>query len=117
LTLTRSVALRISDKSDNFDISFYLSSLCQFTPVSSHRFSVAMSSSHVEKTTGPTDNEVRRLHTHEMEIGITDAVQRHVQRHVIAPKPVSQQKLDFEHARPRWMREMAAEAMGVFFYV
>jgi hypothetical protein len=79
--------------------------------------SFAMSSSHVEKTTGPTDNEVRRLHTHEMEIGITDAVQRHVQRHVIAPKPVSQQKLDFEHARPRWMREMAAEAMGVFFYV
>jgi hypothetical protein len=33
-----------------------------------------MSSSHVAQTTGPTDNEVRRLHTYEMEIGITDAV-------------------------------------------
>lgn len=52
-----------------------------------------------------------------MEIGVTDAVQRHVQRHVVAPKPVSQRKLDFEHSRPRWMREMAAEALGVFFYV
>lgn len=52
-----------------------------------------------------------------MEIGVTDAVQRHVHRHVVAPKPVTQRKLDFEHARPRWMREMAAEALGVFFYV
>jgi hypothetical protein len=52
-----------------------------------------------------------------MEIGVTDAVQRHVQRHVVAPKPVSQRKLDFEHGRPRWMREMAAETLGVFLYV
>lgn len=35
----------------------------------------------------------------------------------VAPKPVSQKKLNFEHARPRWFREMAAEAIGVFFYV
>jgi hypothetical protein len=52
-----------------------------------------------------------------MEVGVTDAVQRHVQRNVVAPKPISQRKLDFEHVRPRWMREMAAEALGVFFYV
>jgi hypothetical protein len=57
------------------------------------------------------------LHTHELEVGVTDAVQRHVQRNVVPPKPVSQSKLDFEHARPRWMREMAAESLGVFFYV
>jgi len=57
------------------------------------------------------------MHTHDMEVGVTDAVQRHVHRHVVAPKPVSQKKLDFEHSRPRWMREMAAEALGVFFYV
>jgi glycerol uptake facilitator-like aquaporin len=52
-----------------------------------------------------------------MELGVTDAVQRHVTRHVIPPKPVSERKLIFEHARPRWLREMAAEATGVFFYV
>jgi len=75
-----------------------------------------MSSAHVENghTTG---YEARRLHTNDMEIGVTDAVQRHVQRNVVAPKPVTQRKLDFEHSRPRWFREMAAEALGVFFYV
>lgn len=37
-----------------------------------------------EKSSGlGGDNEVRRLHTHQIEIGVTDAVQRHVQRHVI----------------------------------
>lgn len=30
---------------------------------------------------------------------------------------MSQRKLDFEHSRPRWLREMAGEATGVFFYV
>ena len=30
---------------------------------------------------------------------------------------MSQRKLDFEQARPRWLREMMAEATGVFFYV
>ncbi|ESZ92422.1 hypothetical protein SBOR_7181 [Sclerotinia borealis F-4128] len=58
-----------------------------------------------------------RLGTRELEIGYTEAVERHANRHVVAPKPVSQRKLDFENARPRWMREMAAEAMGVFFFV
>ncbi|KUJ23140.1 aquaporin-like protein [Mollisia scopiformis] len=52
-----------------------------------------------------------------MEIGVTEAVQKHVSRHVVPPKPISQRKLDFEHSRPRWLREMAAEAIGVFFYV
>ena len=76
-----------------------------------------MTTVHVEKAANASGSDIRRLHTHEMEIGITDAVQRHVQRHVVPPKPVSQRRLDWEHARPRWMREMAAEALGVFFYV
>jgi len=63
------------------------------------------------------DYDVRRLRTNDMEVGVTEAVQRHAHRHVVAPKPISQRKLDFEHSRPRWMREMAAEAIGVFFYV
>lgn len=46
---------------------------------------------------------------------ITDAVQKHMQRNVVAPKAVSQRKLDFEHKRPRWMREMAAEALGEYY--
>ncbi|PQE05232.1 putative channel exgression is glucose repressed by Mig1 and Mig2 protein [Rutstroemia sp. NJR-2017a BBW] len=58
-----------------------------------------------------------RLRTGELEIGYTEAVQRHANRYVVAPKPVSQRKLNFEHARPRWIRELAAEAMGVFFFV
>ncbi|TVY81483.1 Aquaporin-3 [Lachnellula suecica] len=76
-----------------------------------------MASSHIENSAHTTGYDAQRLHTHDMEIGVTDAVQRHVQRNVVAPKPVSQRKLDFEHSRPRWAREMAAEALGVFFYV
>ncbi|MCJ1224876.1 hypothetical protein MMC12_001523 [Toensbergia leucococca] len=58
-----------------------------------------------------------RLHTNDLELGATEAAQRHIARHVVATKPVSQRKLDFEHARPRWLRECMAEATGVFFYV
>jgi len=76
-----------------------------------------MSSAHREDAGHTTGYDAHRLHTHDMEIGVTDAVQKHVTRHVVPPKPVSQRKLDFEHSRPRWLREMAAEALGVFFYV
>jgi hypothetical protein len=65
-----------------------------------------------------TGHDMTRLHTHEMEIGVTEAAQRHAARHnVPSRRPVSQRKLDFEHSRPRWLREMMAEATGVFFYV
>ena len=63
------------------------------------------------------NNHLQRLHTADIELGVTDALQRHVTRHVIPPKPVSERKLRFEHARPRIMRECMAEATGVFFYV
>jgi hypothetical protein len=52
-----------------------------------------------------------------VELGITDALQKHISLQVVAPKPVSQQKLDFEYSRPRWLRECLAETMGVFIYV
>lgn len=61
-------------------------------------------------------SQIERLHTHDLELGATEAVQRHISRHVVEPAPVTQRKLDFEHARPRWLREMMAEATGVFFY-
>ena len=64
---------------------------------------------------GSTD--MTRMHTGEMELGYTEALQKHITRHVVPPKPVSQRKLDFEHKRPRILREMAGEATGVFFYV
>jgi len=76
-----------------------------------------MSNSHIENSHGHNRSAVRRLQTNDIEIGVTEAAQRHAQRHVVPPKPVSQRKIDFEHSRPRWMREMAAEALGVFFYV
>ena len=50
-------------------------------------------------------------------MGATEAVQQHYSRHVVAGAPVTQRKLDFEHARPRFLRECMAEATGVFFYV
>jgi hypothetical protein len=62
-------------------------------------------------------NQIERQHTGDIEIGISDALQRHITRHVVAPKPVSQRKLNFEHKRPRVLRECMAEATGVFFYV
>ncbi|ORY10208.1 aquaporin-like protein [Clohesyomyces aquaticus] len=62
-------------------------------------------------------HHVERLHTNDLEIGATEAIQRHITRHVVEARPISQRKLDFEHKRPRWLREMMAEATGVFFYV
>ena len=59
----------------------------------------------------------RWLTAYVVEIGATEAIQQHFARHVVTHKPISQRKLDFEHSRPRWLREMAAEATGVFFYV
>lgn len=64
-----------------------------------------------------SSEHVERLETLELELGATDAVRRHISRKVVEPSPVSQRTLDFEHARPRWLREMMAEATGVFFYV
>ncbi|KAL6719511.1 hypothetical protein ACLMJK_003752 [Lecanora helva] len=64
-----------------------------------------------------TSNHINRLQTNDLELGATEAVQQHFSRHVVAQKPVSQRKLDFEHARPRILRECMAEATGVFFYV
>ncbi|SMQ49973.1 unnamed protein product [Zymoseptoria tritici ST99CH_3D7] len=62
-------------------------------------------------------SRMERLHTHDLELGATEVLQKHVSRHVVAEKRVSQRKLDFERSRPRWLRECIAEATGVFFYV
>lgn len=67
---------------------------------------------HVEFTS--PDSDLRQLHTNDLELGATEAAQQHISRHVVASKPVSQRKLDFEHSRPRWLREMAAEATGTY---
>ncbi|KAL7947500.1 aquaporin-like protein [Trichoderma barbatum] len=64
----------------------------------------------------PTE-QLNRLRTHDLELGTTDAVQKHVTRNVVPPRRVSQRRLDFEHSRPRWLRECIAEATGVFMYV
>lgn len=61
--------------------------------------------------------DLRRQHTNDIELGVSEVLQRHVTRHVVPPKPVTQRKLNFEHKRPRILREMMAEATGVFFYV
>jgi len=53
----------------------------------------------------------------DIEIGVSEVLKRHVTRHVVHGEPVSQRRLDFEHSRPKILREMAAEATGVFFYV
>jgi hypothetical protein len=68
-------------------------------------------------TNGTNGEHLRRLETAEMELGATDVVRQHITRPVVGVAPVSQRRLDFEHKRPRWLREMLAEATGVFFYV
>ena len=59
----------------------------------------------------------RRLESHEIEIGISEALSRHIARHVVAATPVSQKTLNYEARRPRWLRECIAEALGVFIFV
>lgn len=59
---------------------------------------------------------MQTLQIPDIELGITDVLHKHLTRHVAATRPVSQRRLNFEHARPRWLREMVAEATGVFFY-
>jgi len=58
-----------------------------------------------------------RLHTNDLEIGYTEALEKHLSRHVVSPPQVTQRRLNFEHSRPRILRECMAEATGVFFYV
>lgn len=62
-------------------------------------------------------DELTRMQTYDLEIGVSEAIRRHVTRHVVSPKPVSERTLNFEHKRPRWLRECVAEGTGVFFYV
>ncbi|KAL9102144.1 MAG: hypothetical protein Q9163_002675 [Psora crenata] len=62
-------------------------------------------------------DHLERLRTYDLELGATEALQKHASRHVVATKPVTQRKLDFEHRRPRILRECMAEATGAFFYV
>lgn len=50
---------------------------------------------------GNANGSLHRLHAHDIEIGTSEALERHVTRHVIPPPPVSQCRLDFEHMRPR----------------
>ncbi|KAL1998222.1 hypothetical protein VTN02DRAFT_6623 [Thermoascus thermophilus] len=64
-----------------------------------------------------SDDHLARMRTYDVEIGISEAIRRHATRHVVSPKPVSERTLNFEHKRPRWLRECVAEATGVFFYV
>lgn len=51
-----------------------------------------------------------------VDMAMTDALRKHLTRHVFSPGPVSQRRLNWESARPEWLREMFAEATGVFFY-
>jgi hypothetical protein len=60
--------------------------------------------------------EIHRLRSHDVELGLSDVLNKHVARHAAHQKPVSQRRLDFEHRRPLLLREMFAEATGVFFY-
>lgn len=52
-----------------------------------------------------------------MELGVTEATQKHFQRKIVRAPPASPARLAYEARRPKFLREMAAEATGVFFYV
>lgn len=59
---------------------------------------------------------LRRMGTNDVEIGVSDVLQTHVTRHIAHVKPVSQRRLNFEHKRPRVVREIVAETLGTFIY-
>ncbi|KAB8345953.1 hypothetical protein FH972_023005 [Carpinus fangiana] len=68
------------------------------------------------------NNDLNRMETidtaqGDVELGVTDVLAKHYSRHPVERRAISQRQLDFERARPRWLREMLAEATGVFFYV
>jgi hypothetical protein len=65
---------------------------------------------------GIDEARLNRLGTHDIELGVSDVLQRHVTRHVANQPAVTQRRLNFEHTRPRWFREIVAEAIGVFLY-
>ena len=52
-----------------------------------------------------------------MELGVTEATQKHYQRKVVRAPPASKSRIAYEKRRPQILREMLAEATGVFFYV
>jgi glycerol uptake facilitator-like aquaporin len=60
---------------------------------------------------------MEQTQANDLEFGATDALQQHVTHQLLAPKPISQRRLNFEARRPRVVRECMAEATGVFFYV
>lgn len=60
--------------------------------------------------------DLRRQRTGELELGVTEATQHHTQRKVVRAPPASAARLSYERKRPRWLRELVAEATGVFFY-
>lgn len=64
----------------------------------------------------PSNNLDRIQTVPDLEIGVSEALRRHLSRHVVE-KPISQRILDFERRRPDWLRACVAEATGVFFYV
>lgn len=80
-----------------------------------------------------SNNDLHILHKYDLEIGVTDALQRHSTRHVVPPKPVSQRNaslgaqtashgsvLDYltrDILTINSLRECIAGAAGVFFYV
>lgn len=61
--------------------------------------------------------DLRRQRTGELELGVTEATQKHFNRKVVRAPPASPARLAYEKRRPKFLREMAAEATGVFFYV
>lgn len=64
-----------------------------------------------------SDDDLRRQRTGEMELGVTEATQKHYQRKIVRAPPASASRLAYERKRPKILREMLAEATGVFFYV
>ena len=63
------------------------------------------------------DDDLRRMQTGDLELGVTEATQQHVSRRVARAPPASPARLAWERKRPQWLREMIAEALGVAMYV
>ncbi|ODQ52308.1 aquaporin-like protein [Saitoella complicata NRRL Y-17804] len=63
------------------------------------------------------DHDLHRVNTGQVELGATDVLADAPHVDVVLPPAVSHGRLAYERRRPRWAREMFAEATGCYFYV
>lgn len=79
-----------------------------FRTDSAHTLTPLTGSTHL--TPSPADH-------HAADVDVQEAAAQYIAAHEPVYRPVSERRLEFEHARPALLRQCVAEATGVFFFV